>query len=283
MRLLCPNCHQAIDPDTLACPHGHQFGCEDGVLVLLGEEFGQKLRTFIANIQRFRAAERKRLLDSAVYEDLPFAKAVRTNWEWQRRGYDVVNIVRLLGARHRQTILDIGAWNGWLSHQLARRGHHVTALEYFTDPYDGLRAKKFYSTGWQAIQMDLTDLSVLDQQYEMVIINHGLHFFSDPIAHVAAAKQKVAPGGWLILLGLQVFSDPSARIKQVAAWQQDFQARYGANFFLNPTKGYLDLTDQARLQTLGVVLKPYPQLWRRNLKAFFKKTAPKHYYGVAAV
>jgi len=280
MGWLCPNCRQALDPDSLVCLKGHQFGENDGVLVLLAESFGPQLHQFTQTVKKFRAAENKRLLAESLYEELPFSLAARGNFEWQVRAHDVTNILNLLGERNNQRILDVGAWNGWLSHQLAARGHQVTAIDYFIDEYDGLGAKKRYSTTWQAIQMDLTDLTILPQNYDVVIINHGLQFFSKPMAHVMAAQQKVAPGGILVLLGLQIFQNPRTRIKKVTKLQQTYREHYDAEIFLKPTKGYLDWNDKARLEAAGIGLYPYSQLWLPNLKSIFIKTVPRHYYGV---
>jgi 2-polyprenyl-3-methyl-5-hydroxy-6-metoxy-1,4-benzoquinol methylase len=279
--LLCPNCRAPVDSVTLACANGHQFGYEDGVLVLLEERFARHLRAFIEILTTFRAAENKRLTDTAVYERLPFAKA-RENVEWRMRCYDLAIIRGLIGARGRQRVLDVGASNGWLSHQLALQGHDVTAVEQFTDEYDGLRAKKFYSSDWRAIQIDLTDLSVLNERYDVVILNHGLHFFPDPLACVSDARRRVVAGGRLILIGLAFYRDPSARIRHVAGLQRSYRERYSAEFFLRPTRGYLDFEDKARFEALGVRLRPHPRLWRANLKSLIKPAAARHYYGVYA-
>jgi 2-polyprenyl-3-methyl-5-hydroxy-6-metoxy-1,4-benzoquinol methylase len=279
MSLLCPNCRAPIDPATLACAGGHRFGCEDGVLVLLEEEFGRRLRAFVETLVRFRTAENKRLTDPAIYEHLPFALA-RENIEWRARCYDLAIIRRLIAGRARQRILDVGASNGWLSHQLALLGHDVTAVELFTDEYDGLKAKKFYSTNWCAIQMDLADLAVLNERYDAVIVNHGLPFYPDPAACVDGARARVAAGGLLILIGLAFFRDPGARARVLAARQRAYRERYGADFFLRPTRGYLDFDDKARFAALGVRMHLHPRLWRANLKSLVRPTSPRYYYGV---
>ena len=281
MRLCCPTCHSALPVDTLTCPNGHQFAEDNGVLVLLDAEFAGHLHAFTERTRAFRADEDKRLRDPAVYEQLPYAPSLQANWEWRLRAFDAQNVLRLLGNRRQQTVLDVGAWNGWLSHQLAKQGHQVTAIDYFVDEFDGLGAKKFYSTHWQAIQMDLTDLRPLDQPFDLIIINHGLHFFTDPVAHVAAARHMVRPGGLLILIGLRFYFDPTQRAQEVARLQKRYRQRYQADIFLKPTKGYLDFQDRVRLERLGIRLKRYRQLWAENLKSRLKKTAPWHYFGYA--
>jgi 2-polyprenyl-3-methyl-5-hydroxy-6-metoxy-1,4-benzoquinol methylase len=282
--LLCPNCREPVDPGSLACAGGHRFACEDGVLVLLQEEFGQQLRTFTAAFGATRAAENRRLLAVSAYEALPFGQDTHgdASWrlEWRLRRYDLAVVLGLLSGRGEQRILDVGAWNGWLSHQLAARGHHVTAIDYFTDEFDGLGARKFYSTDWQAIQIDLVDLSALNQRYDVVIVNRCLQFFTDPIGYVGIARRQLAPGGLLILTGLQLFQDARAKARDVAALRAAYQERYSLEVFLRPTKGYLDFADGQRLRAEGVRLRPYPQLWLANVRSTISKTLPRHCYGV---
>jgi 2-polyprenyl-3-methyl-5-hydroxy-6-metoxy-1,4-benzoquinol methylase len=278
--LLCPSCREPLDSSELVCANHHQYGRQHGVLVLLEDVFAEKLRTFTAAFSEARAADNKRLLDTSAYEKLPFIAPVGEAWEWRMRRYDLAVIEKLLAGRGRQRILDIGAWNGWLSHRLAAGGHEVTAVDYFIDPYDGLAAKQFYSTTWQAIQMDLTDLSILDRQYHVVILNRCLQFFAAPSSYVAHVQERVVRGGLLILTGLQIFFDERVKRHQVAAYRRKHGEQHGFEIFLNPTKGYLDLDDKAGLEARGVILQPYSQLWVANLKSRFNTTLPRHYYGV---
>jgi len=276
--MLCPNCREAINPASFVCSNKHQFAHEDGVFVLLEEDFGRRLRAFTDGFSALRAAENKRLLDTSAYEKLPFAEAVNGNTEWRLRGYDLAVIRKLLSRREPQRVLDVGAWNGWLSHRLAAQGHHVTAIDYFTDKYDGLGAKKFYSTGWQPIQMDLTDLSVLSECYDVVILNRCVQFFANPVAYATAVKQYVAPGGLLVLTGLQFFHDTQEKARSITALRAYLNS-HGLDFF-KPMKGYLDFADKQHLRAQGVLFRHYPQLWLANLKSMLKRNLPRHYYGV---
>jgi SAM-dependent methyltransferase len=185
----------------------------------------------------------------------------------------------LLAGQAQGRILDVGAWNGWLSHQLARRGHEVTAVDYFIDPHDGLGARQFYSTRWQAIQMDLTDLTILPGPYDVVILNRCLQFAPDPMAFAALAQTLVAPGGMLILTGLQLFFNAHVKAEQVKRYTREHRDQYGFDLFLRPTKGYLDWQDKNNMEQAGIVLRPYPQLRIANMKAWWRRTLPRHFYG----
>lgn len=158
--------------------------------------------------------------------------------------------------------------------------HAVTAVDYFDDEHDGLRARKFYSTSWQAVQMDLMDLQTLGEPFDMIILNRCVQFFPQPAAYVAQAKEQLAPGGLLILTGLELFRDPSAKAARVAQLLHSHRQRYGFELFLRPTKGYLDFADKAQLEAQGVQLKSPWQLLPANLKALLRPALPRHCYGV---
>lgn len=278
MILLCPICHHPLLSDGVTCAQGHRFTLANGVLSLVTASFAQRLGHFNTVLQRFRQNTGRRLLDPAVYEELPFSAAVRSNFEWRLRQYDWAVVQQWVGTRPRR-ILDIGAWNGWLSHRLTQLGHEVTAIDYFTDPYDGLGANRFYRGTWRSIQMDLTDLSPLPAVFDVIILNRCLAFFANAAAYVTQAQARLAPGGSLLLTGLALYRDPRSKAQAVATATKNYRQEYGTDLFLHPTKGYLDSHDQAELQAMGVQISPYRQLWAANLKAWLRPRYPHYAYG----
>jgi SAM-dependent methyltransferase len=284
MSLLCPNCRAAIDPATSICAQGHAFVPVDGVLPLLSEDLARRLAEFEPALSAVRKAEGKHQLKVTAYEQLPFSGAADAQpgqrLEWRLRGYDLALIESRLAGRAHQRVLDLGAWNGWLSHQLTRAGHCATAADYFADPHDGLRARRFYRAEWRCLQMDLRDPSVIDEQFDLVVVNRCLAFFTDPAAYVQAVKPLVARGGQLVVTGLLFFAWPKAKARLVADERRRHRQQYGFELFLFPTRGYLDGDDAARLRAQGLTLRPYPELWKANLKALVRHDRPRHMYGM---
>jgi SAM-dependent methyltransferase len=274
----CPTCHQPLHLEELSCPNGHVFTMTDGVVSLVDASFAQVLFRFNATLQHHRTVTGRRLEDPLLYKELPFAAPLRSQFEWRLRRYDWAVVRKWVGSQP-QRVLDLGAWNGWLSHRLTLMGHEVTAVDYFTDPYDGLGAKKFYPTTWQAIQMDLTDLSPLPPVFDRIILNRCLAFFSDATAYLAQVRTKLAPGGSLFLTGLAFYREPSDKAQAVAVMTQKYRQEYGVEMFLKPTKGYLDGEDHKRLAAAGVQLSLYPQLFLANLKARLRPQYPLYCYG----
>jgi SAM-dependent methyltransferase len=283
MPLLCPNCRAPIDPATTTCAHGHAFVPVDGVLPLLSDDFAQRLAEYEPALSAARKAEGKHLLDVTAYEQLPFSGGADAQpgmrLEWRLRRYDLALVDTVLAGRKAQRVLDLGAWNGWLSHRLTLAGHCVTAVDYFADPHDGLRARRFYRAEWRSIQMDLRDPSLIDETFDLVVVNRCLAFFTDPAAYLAIVKRRVAPGGQLLVTGLQFFWAPAAKARHVADDRRRHRQQYGFELFLFPTQGYLDRSDYRQLSAVGLELRPYPQLWKANLRAAFVRSRPRHVYG----
>ena len=221
-----------------------------------------------------------RLLDESMYDRLPFAEVVAHKHEWRLRRIDWEVVQAKVESRSRQQrILDVGAWNGWLSNRLTALGHIVTAVDYFADPYDGLGAMQFYPRRWRAIQMDLRDLDLLDETFDVVILNRCTHFSEDPAGFAKNARSRLAPGGLMLLTGLPFYREVEHKVEQMRQLRKRIQER-GADFF-KPARGYLNAGDRAELRSLGVALHAYRQLWRSNLRArWLSKRKPYYVYGV---
>jgi SAM-dependent methyltransferase len=249
---------------------------------LLRPEFAARLEAFLTPFTALREAEGKRRRETSAYPALPYGPAAAgdAGWrlEWRLRQYDLALARRLAPAGRALRVLDVGAWNGWLSHRLAKLGHRVTAVDYFVDEHDGLRARRHYPSEWQAVQMDLEDLSLLGETYDLVIVNRCLAFFADPAGYAAHARERVSPSGRMLITGLLFFRDVRAKQEGVRALQAQYRAR-GFDFF-KTFKGYVDGGDAERLRALGFALRPYPELWRANLLARVWGRRPRHVYGV---
>ncbi len=275
--LRCPECRGVLS-DSFVCANGHAFELRAGVLEMLPEKFAARLHEFTARFTQLRDRENRRLLDPQVYPQLPDAPVLSKDPEWQQRVYDWSIVRGLLSGKSDLSILDVGAWNGWLSNRLAELGHRVLAIDYFADEFDGLAARRHYATDWMAIQMDLEDLSVLGGQFDLVILNRCVQFFEHPAAYAAHARERVAPGGAMILTGLAFFRDPGQKIRGVQQLRAHFR-RSGFDFF-KPVRGYLDMRDRQEMTAMGLRLRAYPQLLLHNLKSLLVPTAGQHYYGV---
>jgi 2-polyprenyl-3-methyl-5-hydroxy-6-metoxy-1,4-benzoquinol methylase len=281
MLLACPICRSTIHPNSFTCERGHSFEQRDGVLSLLTPQFAAQLNAFAQAFAADRITQHYPALPHSAYAHLPFGDAVRNDPEWRSRQADLRAILTLLPKDKPLRILDVGAWNGWLSHQLAKHGHVVTAVSYFADAQDGLGARTFYpNPQWRAIQMDECELDLIQEQFDVVVLNRCVHFSPDTARQVQAAQARVAQGGLLFVTGLNIFKDPSQCIARIQQRMNAFEQRHGISLFLRPTRGYLDWGDVAHFQKMGLHVKPIWSLWGALLKSIVWPTSPRPCYGV---
>ena len=92
MDLLCPECHQPLDLNLSVCKNGHAFSVSDGVLALLTRDFAARLLPFTETITRMRVETGKRLLDAAIYDQLPCVPILQHDREWRMRCQDLTLI-----------------------------------------------------------------------------------------------------------------------------------------------------------------------------------------------
>ncbi len=275
----CPNCQEPLDRHSLCCDNSHQYYMDGEVLVLLNEAFSREFAKFLQKFNHIRREMWNGFLQPTDYSYLPFGKAVSGDRRWQLRQFDMDVIQSLLKKTNRR-ILEIGSYNGWLTHHLAAAGHRVMAIDYFLDDLDGLKTKKFYPESWQSIQMDIRDLSVLDEYFDIIIVNRCLQFFENPVDYFKKLLPKLSAGGSIYLLGLQIFKNPAAKRSEMAAEDARFCQKYGFNRWLTPVKGYLDFADRNELLALGVEFHPYSQLRLENAKSLIMYRRPQHFYGI---
>lgn len=281
MKLRCPECREPLAAGDWQCRNRHRFTEDEGVLILLREDFRSNLDTFLENFSRVRREMHGSILAPEDYPLLPYGKAVADNPEWRVRQFDLeIVLPSLERCGGPRTILELGAYNGWLTHHLAARGHDVTVIDYFLDDLDGLKTRRFYREKWRSIQMDIRDTGLLDTRFDLIILNRCLQFFEDPLAYFDQLAGMLNPGGMLLLLGLQMFKDPRLKLAAMTRQQAAFREQHHFDNFLVPLKGYLDFDDRAELRRRGVRLIPYARLAVANLRSLLQPTLPRHYYGV---
>ncbi len=275
MRLHCPICRESLPIEALICPNGHAFSrTSDGIPNLLSPELSARLDA----IARYREKIRDQLPTISDYEGLP-QNLAESHFEWRGRAQSLEMIKRLIQKYQPKSFLEIGGWNGWLTHHLANYGE-TTAVDFFADSHDGLGAMTHYQARWNRVQMDITDLTILDGYADMVIINNGVHLLENPIQTIRQAQHLVADGGVLVILDMPFYRNPTQRVAQLAGIEAQFSANGGeGSLFLYPTKGYFDSSDKIALRGMGVHLRPYPR-YKMWLKAKILPSAPMVMVGI---
>ncbi len=74
MPLRCPICYQQLNTFQYNCPEGHTYALEDGVLVLLGGETGDKIRHFNREYFNYRQGKQDQLQEFDDFAALPYGR-----------------------------------------------------------------------------------------------------------------------------------------------------------------------------------------------------------------
>lgn len=279
-KLRCPECGAALNMVSAICANGHDFKTENHVLRLVSAKTADRLDPFLEKFARFREKTGWFIEDREIFPRLPFIKEEEAQGFWKAKQADFEIVFQLLRGKQRQKILEVGAWNGWLSHHLVRAGHVLTSVDYFIHEKDGQGAMKYYPEKWLAIQMEVEEMDLLAGDYDMIILNRCYAYYTYPAEALRQLKQKLRQGGILLMTGLHIYPNGEARRAEMAAYEQTFLEENGFPLFSKPTRGYLDRQDKDDLVKAGVKLHVYRKMMIHNLKTRLFPGRAKLYYGV---
>jgi SAM-dependent methyltransferase len=154
---------------------------------------------FLNPYQTVRRAEGWGAPTAAYYRSLPLVPPTDPQREiWRVRAASFRALLRTISTPRR--VLDVGAGNGWLTYQLARRGHVVAAVDVNDDPLDGLGAFGNYPLALKAYRADFSALPFGSAQFDCVIFNASLHYARDLSSTVAEALRVLAPAGMIVVM-----------------------------------------------------------------------------------
>jgi 2-polyprenyl-3-methyl-5-hydroxy-6-metoxy-1,4-benzoquinol methylase len=236
---------------NLQCANGHGLSTRDGIVQLMSEPKKEMVETFLQTFEKYRKDQQMLLEDEQIFPKLPYA---HHDGAWRLKQMEWEMIRQMLPSDRSWNILDMGAWNGWLSYQLASAGHTVVATGLFTNPWDGLGAQRHYPVDFDTIQMETEDIHLLEGSFDLVVLNKGFPFLTDRHRFTKLVKEKTTSGGWVIATGINIYRHKNRQLEQIKA---DFEKTYGPSFFLRPVKGYLNKADANWLKDKGFVIKTY--------------------------
>jgi SAM-dependent methyltransferase len=142
----------------------------------------------------------------AAHFDADFGHSIRTPEE--RAAWDRV-FALAVGGRERVEALDIGCGTGFLSLELAARGHRVTGIDFALEML-ALAKEKAASTG-AAIRFEEADaenLSFSPASFDLVITRHVLWTLPHPEAAISEWIRVLRPGGRVAVIDGQSLVAP---------------------------------------------------------------------------
>jgi len=175
-----------------------------------------------------RAGEGWGASDARYYCALPHVDQndpQRDIWRIRERSFE--QLMMLIGNGRSLDILDVGAGNGWLANQLARRGHTVAALDLADDARDGLGARVHYETDFQVYQAEFDRMPFGAAQFDAVIFNAALHYANTLSVTLREARRVMRSDGSIIVMDSPFYFKSSSGAMMVAEREASFALMYG--------------------------------------------------------
>ena len=202
---------------------------------------------FLEEYAIIRTAEGRGSDDSAWYDALPYRDLSGRNtsmWNIRARSYrhferSVLTPVERERGRGLR-ILDLGAGNGWMSAQLARRGHRSVALDIFRDERDGLGAVRKFSVPVSAVSAEFDCLPFGDHTFDLIIFNSSFHYSPDYRRTLAESHRCLVTGGSVVVIDSPIYKVAEHGERMRAERQSYFERTHGFRSDAMRSIEYLD-------------------------------------------
>ncbi|MCR9171358.1 MAG: class I SAM-dependent methyltransferase [bacterium] len=273
----CPECLQRLEISDSGsrCENGHTFGMKNGVHQIIKTEFQSKLMPFLEGFEDFRKEEIAKY-SPEILRKLPFVDFDKAMWSLRQMDLELIEKY----IQTNRTVLELGAWNSWLTQHLVKGGMLATVVDLFIHELDGLGAKQHYSEDWLAIQMDLQALEIIDDQFDLIVVNRAMPYFRDLSRTLDILKFLLKEGGTLIVTGITYQKNTQRIQKQLDAASRAFETVYETPFMLHEFKGFFAQEDLELMNSKGLQLQLYPKLRLRSYAASIFSSRPAYYYGI---
>jgi ubiquinone/menaquinone biosynthesis C-methylase UbiE len=232
MNFICPRCRsdlQNISENELFCStDGLTFKQENGIWRFLLPERESHYARFISDYETVRRFEGRGSADSSYYRTLPLHDlSGKFSADWKIRSASYLALKGELLPKSPQTILDMGAGNGWLSNRLSAFGHQVFAIDLVVNPDDGLGTWRNYENPFTPLQSEFAQLPIPNNTSSMVIFNASFHYSENYETTLAEALRILSQAGKIIIMDSPVYHNAKSGEQMAAERKADFLRRYG--------------------------------------------------------
>ncbi len=210
---------------------------------LLRPEFRNKLQSFLIAYLKIQKKENHPTLPPESYSKFPNIESEIFKHEIFSRKQDVAFIENFAkeNLNPNASVLEIGGWNGWLTHRLYNHTKNVVSIDIFSDEKNGLSSKKHHSpNNWLSLQVDVTEPSIFKNSFDLIVFNHCLQFYPQPLVLIEEYKKLLKPHGSLIILGVDIHLNTWQKQKQVNELKSYYQHKYQFDIYFYNCDGFFD-------------------------------------------
>jgi SAM-dependent methyltransferase len=254
----CPRCATMLSSE-LKCAHcGTVFEKVNGIYRFLLAERCAEIEAFLSQYRYVREFDGYRSFTADEYRGLPSIQADNPQahvWRVRQESYH-----RLLSLLDGQSlfILDLGAGNGWLSHCLAKIGHHPVAVDWLDDEQDGLGAYRHYPVQYTSVQADFDALPFVGGQFDAVIFNASLHYSVNIERTLHHACLMLNHHGRIYVMDSPTFSSDESGKMMVKEQLDHLRINHGLGEVIQSGIGYLNIKNMIDIgKSIGIAFQFY--------------------------
>lgn len=255
--------------------NSNQLVYEESYWKYLKPDFEIYLKQYLQKFEIFR----NNTISKTEWERLPFGDtANHKSWAFRRSSLKIIE-QEIKNTRY-ENILEIGAWNGWLSKFIAPECSQLIAVDYFVHHFDGIGSIEKFHPNICAVQTDLDTIftDFKRNSFDLIVLNHNLAFVYNPTDYLVNLIPLLKKDGRILALGNMAFKNPQKIIQLNQLQRIDFKNKFDTELYIHPLKGYLDYSDLGILESKGFHVKKYNSKFLRNLYAIINKQSPMYIY-----
>ncbi len=235
-------------------------------------DFEAHLSDYLVVFEKYRSTIGIAPTNTSDWAALPFGSfADNASWAWRRQSLELLE--NHLEKTKPDTVLEIGAWNGWLTKYLAKKSNVVVAADYFVCSFDGIGNLKDLAENIYPVQCDVETIKTdfHPQSFDLIILNHCLTYTQNPTEFILNLIPLLKEDGAILSLGNTFYRNPSKKIRRNAKANENYKYAYNRTLYIQPVKGYMDLVDLSNLEKNGFQILNYPKMRIQN---FISKIHP---------
>ncbi len=231
--LSCPKCRGAVQREDMRarCPScKSEYPFTDGIWRFLSQKRAEHFAKFREQYTAIRREGGWGSDNAEYYRRLPLVPRGdprRNTWWIRERNFK--RLLQLIGDTRPLKILDSGAGNGWLSNQLARRGHTIAAVDLSDDKFDGLGAAIHYSVAFARYQADFDSLPFFDGQFDLAVWNGSFHYAHDLSQAIGESLRVLNAAGTVIVMDSPVYHERASGKAMLAQKARDLHLDIGGD------------------------------------------------------
>jgi 2-polyprenyl-3-methyl-5-hydroxy-6-metoxy-1,4-benzoquinol methylase len=255
-------------------PEGYILESHDDVHTITSPGFHIQLKSFLGKFSEIQNLENNYRLPFHLYEQFPNVDVKELASEIFTRKQDLIILKEHFSSylNSKTHLLEIGGWNGWLTNHLSKSGAKIITADIFDDEHNGLKSKKHYkSSNWLSFQTDVLQTEIYTTQFDVIVFNHCLQFYTDPVQLAEKYKSLLKKNGILFILGNTFYKSIDSKETEVLHANNYFKERYNFNIRFYPSKGYFSYKDFDKFSGNSFKFISYKFSLPGLIKKFLKK------------